>query len=290
MLAIIGRQTARFGAGIIGAVVFAAALAALGAAGFTDAFVDRVAGIVSLDFGRSTITGTDSFASIIPALHDSMILLVPGLGLALLLGVPLGVLLAEKRTQTVTGPLTQLARAVTVFCGALLFGVIAAAFIPGTETGRGISVQDAIATHNLDTIMAALAAMAPLVLPIAFAGAGAIASIVCGAMEEALGENYRRSLQELGISPREILRTYVARRALALSLAAIGDVLLVTVGALAIVERLFDWPGAGAQFIHAAALHDWPVVGALVFVIAVARIVADFVGGLMSTALTGSAQ
>jgi peptide/nickel transport system permease protein len=290
MLAIIGRQTARFGVGIIGAAVFAAALAALGMAGFTDAFIDRIAGVVSLDFGPSTITGADSFASIMPAVRDSMILLVPGLALALVLGVPLGVLLAEKHTQAIAGPLAQLARAVPVVCAALLFGVVAAAFIPGVEPGRGMSVEDAIATHNLDTVVAALAAMAPLVLPIAFAGAGAVASIVCGAMEEALGENYRRSLQELGIGPREILRTYVARRALALSLAAIGDVLLVTVGALAIVERLFDWPGAGAQFIHAAALHDWPVVGALVFVIGVARIVADFVGGLMSTALTGPAQ
>jgi peptide/nickel transport system permease protein len=290
MLAIVGRQTARFGAGLIGAVVFAAALAALGAAGFTDALIDRVVGIASLDFGPSTISGSDSFASIIPTLADSAILFLPGLGLALVLGVPLGVLLADKHTQAVAGPLTQLARAVPVFCAALLFGVIAAAFLPGIEPGRGMSVQDAIATHNLDTIMEALAAMAPLVLPIALAGAGAIAAIVCGAMEEALGENYRQSLQELGIGPREILRTYVARRALALSLAAVGDVLLVTVGALAIVERLFDWPGAGAQFIHAAALHDWPVVGALVFVIALGRIVADFIGGLMSTALTGSAQ
>jgi ABC-type dipeptide/oligopeptide/nickel transport system permease component len=205
--------------------------------------------------------------------------------------VPLGILMAERNTQPIVGPLVQLGRAVPVFCAALLFAVAAAALVPGVEPGRGMVVlRDAVAANDSGAIMAALAAMAPLVLPVALAGAGAVASVVCGAMQEALAEKYRQSLQELGIGTREILRIYVARRALALSAASVGDVLLVMVGAMAIVERVFSWPGAGAQFIHAAALHDWPVAAALAFVIAVARIVVDFAGALASAALTGATR
>jgi ABC-type dipeptide/oligopeptide/nickel transport system permease component len=109
-------------------------------------------------------------------------------------------------------------------------------------------------------------------------------------MEDALKEPYRESLSRLGISGREIVRTYVARRTLGLSLTSLGDVLLAAFAATAVVERLFDWPGAGAEFIHAAALRDWPVVAALVFVIAIVRVVTDLVSALAALALTGASR
>jgi peptide/nickel transport system permease protein len=291
MLAILARETARLGAGMVGAVLFAAALAAVGTSPYADTFIDRVWGLLSLDFGASLLSQTDAIAVILPGLGASAALLVPGLVLAIVLGVPLGALLAERNTQAVAVPLLQLGRAVPVFCAALLIAAATAALVPSVEPGHGlVELRDAIIANDGAAIVAAMAALAPLVLPIGFAGAAMVASIVSGAMQEALGEKYRQSLSELGLTPREILRTYVARRALALSAAAAGDVLLAAIGALAIVERLFNWPGAGAQFIHAVALHDWSVVAAIAFIIAALRIVVDFAGALASAALTGSAR
>jgi ABC-type dipeptide/oligopeptide/nickel transport system permease component len=287
MLAIFGRETARFGAGLAGAVMFAAALAAL--AGSTS-FGTHVWDALSLEFGRSTLTGRDALAEILPALASSLVLLAPGLMLAFVIGVPLGLLLANRNTQSIFGPLMQLGRAVPVFCGALLIAVLVAAIIPSVETGRGVALRTALATNDAVVILGALAALAPLVIPIALAGAGAVASVVCGAMDEALGEPYRESLMRLGMSPTEILRVYVARRALAQSLTGLGDVFLAGVAATAVVERLFEWPGAGALFMHAAALHDWAVVAALVFMIAAARIVTDFVGAMTALILTGRSR
>lgn len=291
MLATFGREAARFGASLVGAVLFAAALAALASsAPYADAFAARLWGALSLDFGASTMTGVDSLAEIASTLAASATLLAPGLLLAFVLGVPLGLVLADTKTRAFAMPLMQLGRAVPVFCGALLIAVAAAALVPDAEPGRDLSLRAAMAAGDARAILAALAAMAPLVLPIGLAGAGVVAAAVSGALAEALGEPYRESLHRLGLSQREILRAYVSRRALALAMTALGDVVLAAIAATAVVERLFDWPGAGAQFIHAAALENWPVVAALIFTIAVTRIAADFMGALVATALTGTSK
>lgn len=284
MLAGIGREAARFGAGLAGTVVFAAALAALAG---PQSFPARLWSALTFDFGASTITGADSFSEIATPVAASAEILLPALALAFVVGVPLGLLLEERRAQMAVAPLMLIARAIPVFCGALLFAYVASRLFPGSEPGRGLSLRAAIATNDFGEIIAALAAAAPLVLPVALAGAGAVAAAVSGAVAEALREPYRDSLHRLGVGENEILRVYVARRALALSLTALGEVVLAAFAALAVVERLFDWPGAGAQFIQAAALQNWPVVAALVFVIAVARLTAELCGGLAAAALTG---
>jgi peptide/nickel transport system permease protein len=183
----------------------------------------------------------------------------------------------------------RLGRAIPVFCGALLIGALAAALAPGATPGAGPSLSAALAARDAPATVSALLAFAPLVLPIGLAGAGAVAVAMSGAMSEALAEPYRESLYRLGLSPREILRTYVGRRTLAIATTALGNIVLAAMAATAMVERLFHWPGAGAQFMDAAALGNWPVVAVLVLVIATVRIVADFMGALAAAALTGEA-
>jgi peptide/nickel transport system permease protein len=91
----------------------------------------------------------------------------------------------------------------------------------------------------------------------------------------------------MGLGERDILRGFAARHALALTLKDAGDVLLALFAGIAVVEWVFGWPGAGAQFVHAVALEDWPEAAAIVFVIALLRMAADLIGGLAAGALLG---
>ena len=294
MLGRLGREGAWFGASVAVAALFAAVLAALavpgasaGAGAYAEAVVARLWGALSLDFGSSTISGADSLAEVVPALGAKSFVAGARLCLGLVLGVPLGLVLADRKTRPFAVPFVQLAAATPLFCGGLLIAFAAAALAPDVNPGEGSSLYAALLSGNPDGILRAAIAAMPLVLPIGLAGAGAVAGVVYGAIAQALGEPYREQLHRLGLGQREILRTYVSRRALALGMGALGDVVLALIAATAVVERLFDWPGAGAQFIRAAALENWPVVAALVFVIAMARIVADLVGRLLTIALTG---
>ena len=290
----LGREGAWFTGSVGVAGLFAAALAALAVPGagadagaYADALIARLWGVLSLDFGASTISGADSLAEIAPTLGASLSLLGPAFVLAFMFGAPLGLVLADRKTRPFAGPFFQLAAATPVFCAALLIAAAAAVLAPGVSPGEGPSFYAALASGKADDILRAGVAAMALVLPIALAGAGVVASAIAAAITQALDEPYREKLHQLGLGQREILRVYVSRRALALALSALGDVVLALIAATAVVERLFDWPGAGAQFLHAAALENWPVVAALVFAIALARVIADLVGRLLTLALTG---
>ena len=277
MLGVFARETLRFAAGLFCAALFAAALAAFGGG----ALAGRLWQVVSLNLGA-------------PALDDALIasasLLLPGLLLAFAFGVPLGIALAARRTRRFAVPLAQAGGAVPVFCAALGFALLVNALIPGAGPARDASLPAAIASGSANSIFATLAALLPLVLPIGLAGAGAIAAALNRSIAEGLNEPYRESLLRLGMDRREILRVYVVRRALARAVTSLGELMLAAIGATAIVEHLFAWPGAGDMFIAAAARGAWPVVAGLAFVAAAISLAAQFAGAVLSTTLTGTSR
>ena len=292
MLKTVGREAARVFAGLAGAAILAAAFGAaaiphdrgfwnhLGAMG---TWLWRA---LSLDFGKNA--DGDALAQVGPALGASVSLLAPALLLAFLIGIPLGVLLADRRTRAYVAPPMLLGRAVPVFCGGLLIAALAMASTPSVIPGHA-SLDAALSSRDGPAAATALLSLAPLILPIALTAAGALALAIATAMSNALAEPYRESLHRLGMTQRDVLRHYVARRTLATAFASLGNVALAAIGATAVVERLFDWPGAGALFMDAASGGDWSVIAVLVLVIATARIVADFIASLASTAITGAA-
>jgi peptide/nickel transport system permease protein len=147
------------------------------------------------------------------------------------------------------------------------------------------SLFTALATHDMGNLLAALKAIAPPGLTVGLAGAGAVALSWRNALEIAGAEPYRDGLRRLGLSDSDILRIYVTRHAIALTLADLADIVLAVFAAAAVAEWIFAWPGAGAAFIHAVALDDWAVAAVIVFVIAVIRATADFAGPVAAHAL-----
>jgi peptide/nickel transport system permease protein len=285
-------RAAMLAASIAGAGLLAAAIAALGqpgaAAGVADflaAMLAKVPNVFAFNIGQSSLSGLSASIEAGPAFMASLELLLFATPIALIIGVPLGSALADPATRPIVSPIVQLTGSVPVFCAGLLIGILLARLWPA-HTGTGVpSLFAAIASQDSNIMLAALEAIAPPGLTVGLAGAGAVALSWRNALEIASAEPYRDGLRRLGLGDADILRIYVVRHAIALSLDDLADIVLAFFAAAAVAEWIFAWPGAGAAFIHAVALADWAVAAVIVFVIAIIRAGADFAGPVAAHAL-----
>ena len=285
-------RAAMLAASIAGAALLAAAIAALGqpgalasAADFLGAMLAKAPDVFLFDVGQSSISGLTARIETGPAFLASLELLLFAAPIALIVGVPLGATLADPATRPFIAPIVQVAGSLPVFCAALLIGIFFAQLWPLSLGGEVPSLFTAIAAHDTNMLFAALRAITPAGVTVGLAGAGAVALALRNALENAGSEPYRDGLRRLGMSDGEILCVYVARQALALTLADLADIILAIFAAAAVAEWIFAWPGAGAAFIHAVALEDWAVAAVILFVIAVIRAGADFAGPVAAHAL-----
>jgi len=288
-------RTALLGANLAGAAIFAAALAALAVPAaqaslidFLAAAIEKIPAAVLLDFGTSRISGLPAMEAAAPALQATFELFAIGAIVGTLLGVPLGLALAAAPTRRIAAPIVQLAGSVPLFGAALAAGMALAYLLPiAGPAADTMSVRAAFASADPSALAATLAAVAAPALTIGLAGAGAVGLALRNAVERAGAEPYRRGLRRLGIPKGQIFGLYVARRALALLLRDAGDIVLALFTAAAVAEWVSGWPGAGAEFVQAVALKDWPVAGAIVLVFAAVRFAADFIGALAFRLLGG---
>jgi len=285
-LRFVGIRAAFLLASLFGACVLAAAIATLAephvlqnSSLFADVFWNRLQGAAQLDFGTSTIFGTAALVTLAPTLAASGDLLLISLCVALILGLPLGLFLAEKRSNLVIAPVMHILGSVPLFCAAIIAGLF---FIPA---GAGPMQAPVLFTGTRAAAVASLEAMLPLILVVGAAGAGAVAAALRHSFLQALNEPYREGLSRLGLRDSEIVLVFVLRQALAGALKETGNILAALIAALAVAEQIFSWPGAGAFFLRAVALEDWAVVAALVFLLVLLRACADCIGAIVSRAL-----
>jgi peptide/nickel transport system permease protein len=256
-------------ASMLGAALFASAIAALGVPAayrglpaYIDTVFARLPQLLLLDPGASTIAGRAALAAVAPALAASLAVMLPSLAIAIVLGSALGLLLTLSETRRILGPLFQIIASVPIFCAAV---IVAAGF----------------------TAFPAAAPTAPIVMTLSLAVSGAVARAVFAAQRSAAPASYIEGLARMGLKRRHILGFYVARPTLAVALRDAGNVLLALFAAAAVVESVFAWPGAGAEFIRAVALADWNVVAVLIMIMAAARFTVDLAASLISRALLG---
>lgn len=286
------RHLALFAASLLGAALFAAGIAALTSPGATAnggafmlATLAKLPNIFAFDFGPSVISGAPAMAALAPALAATVQLLLAGLIVAVAVGVPLGAVLADRTTHMLAGPLLQVVGAIPIFAVALGLA-LAQGFTPDHPAPQS-SLTALVFAPNAAARAIAFHNFAPPAAIVGLSGAGAVALAVWRAPQTAMAQPYHAGLRRLGLNESDILLGFMSRQALALALTSLGDVLLALFAAIAVVEWVFDWKGAGAQFIHAVALGDWPEVAAIIFLLGALRVCADLAGALAAGLILG---
>ncbi|MBS0473053.1 MAG: ABC transporter permease subunit [Proteobacteria bacterium] len=282
MLRFVAREAGRLALGLIGAALLAAAIAGLalphaedGLFSFLFAWGRTLDAFVSLDFGRSAISGEGAFADVWQRLPLTLGLVGEGFAIALVVGIPVGLLFGAGPARRAASPIIQIVSAAPIFCAGLALAW-AVANLLGWPVTLDSGIKSDLALWPRDP--AQLQALLLPVLTVGLAGAAAAQLALRRAGAEASGEAWRVELRRLGLTAWDIETGHVMPRLIAGLLAGLGEVMLALLSAAAVAEWVFNYAGAADLFVKSVALHDWAVVAPVLFAFAALTLIAEFVG------------
>ena len=251
---------------LLGALAFASALATLshpvhGVWGFLSAFSDDFSQAVRGHFGSSMVTAHAVADVVAQAWPATVRLALAGGAIAFVLGVPLGILLSASRLSRAAAPFIEIAAATPIFCAALLLIALDVHFANG-----------------------AFAAVLPAFV-VGTAGAACVQLALRRTAAIAAAEPYRAGLRLMGLGAWDIDLRYVLPQIIAGIAENLGEIVLTLLAATAIVELVFGIDGAAPLFFKSAAAHDWNVAALVLLLFATTKLVADFMGLVISRLL-----
>jgi peptide/nickel transport system permease protein len=275
-------RAAQLTGSILGALVLASLLATLSqpAHGFWPVFSAFAAKLIAAfggDFGRGAVTGAPAMAAALAAFPATLQLLGAGAIIALLVGIPLGVFLSASRTLRAAAPLMQIIAAMPVFVAALALIWIAVRVLHWSEASQTSALSWTTLVKSGDW-SAALHAFALPALTVGVAGAASVQLSLRRAVARAWSAPYRSGLRMMGLGALDIDLRYAVPEVLAALLRDVGEIALALISATAVAEWVFHRDGAAVLFLRSAAFGDWNVAAAILFVFAIIKLAAEFLG------------
>jgi peptide/nickel transport system permease protein len=226
------------------------------------------------NLGTNFVTNQSVSSLVMQNLQYTVVLAVTGLALAVVVGVPLGILAATKPGGIVD-------RVV----GIISISVIT---LPPFVVGLLLILVFAVHLHLFPVIGAGAPGqpaddVAHLVLPsvaLALGWIGYIARLVRSNMLEVLTSNYVRTAHALGIRRSKVFFQYALKNAAAPVVAILGVGLGTLLGGAIFIEVIFDRPGLGTLAYNAIASRNFPIVQGTALIIAVLVIVANLLADI----------
>jgi peptide/nickel transport system permease protein len=224
-------------------------------------YVKFVADAARGDFGRSFATRQPATRELLARLPATARLATAAMALAVLAGIPLGMLAAARRHTWVDSAsmVTALSGlSMPVFWLALILQYVLSVrlgILPASGYGGW---------RNL--VMPAVALSA--------APAAVIARITRSAMLEVIGSDYVTTARAKGLSERLVIWRHALRNALVPVITILGLQIGGLLSGAVITESIFNWPGVGRLLLDSMLRRDFPVVqGGVVLVAAVFALV-----------------
>jgi len=220
------------------------------------------------DFGRSFFSERPALVLVTERLPASLELALTSTAIAVIAGVPLGVLAALKRAtvvdQLVIG-LALLGQSVASFWLALILILLFAVTLQWLPvSGR---------TGWASLIMPAVA--------LSFWLLALLARLTRSEMLGVLDQDYIRTARAKGIGTGAILFRHALRNALIPLVTVTGVSLGWQLGGAVVMETVFAWPGLGTTLLEAVLRRDYPVVLAGVAVLSAAFVTINLVVDLL---------
>ena len=264
-------------------------------------YLAYLGGVLQGDLGNSIETKRpvlDEFMSLFPATVE---LSLCALLLAILIGLPAGVVAGVKRGSVFDHGLMGISLtgfSMPIFWWGLLLIILFSGILQWTPVSGRISLlyffPPVTGFMLIDSLLAdqegAFASAAShLVLPTIVLGTVPLAIIARqtrSAMLEVLGEDYVRTARAKGLPPSRVIGLHALRNALIPVVTVIGlQVGLLFSGAI-LTETIFSWPGVGRWLVNSIYRRDYPSVqGGIVLIASVVmlvNLVVDLLYGLIN--------
>ncbi|MFC3900035.1 ABC transporter permease [Aliicoccus persicus] len=233
-------------------------------------YVDWVTGIFTGDFGESYRYRAPVLDIILERIPLSMFIGIYSLVLTLIIGIPLGIIIARtdgKWYSLVMNILTQLGISTPSFWIGFLLIFIFAVMLGWFPT-YGF-------THWTESILGALRS---LFLP-SFAIAITNIAVVIRYLRNSILDEYKKEYIKLarmkGLTVREITYRHVLRNSIMPVLTIIGLITADTMVGTIIIENVFALPGLGTLLVSSIEYRDFPLIQTLVMIVAIIIIVVN---------------
>ncbi|MDR9392238.1 MAG: ABC transporter permease [Trueperaceae bacterium] len=217
---------------------------------------------VQADFGTSIQLGEPALALVAERLPATLTLAGWAVLVAVVLGVPLGVLTALRRDSAWDTAITALAlvgQSTPVFwvgvMSILLFAV-ELRWLPSSGSGTAAHLVLPVGTLTLFLL-------------------GGLVRVTRTAMLDVLDRAYVRTATAKGQVRRLVVWRHAFRNALIPVVTQIGLQMRFVLGGSVITETIFAWPGLGRLMVNAVYARDYPVVEAGVFAVALLLIAVN---------------
>lgn len=243
---------------------------------------DPARGILQGEFGFSIKTGRSIIDEVGPRVGPTLTLMSVSLVIALLVGIPFGVISAVRQYSKLDYALTSFSFVMistpTFVLGLILIYLLAVQFrlLPtgglftlGSEFDLGSRVSHVI-------MPAAILGLANAAQLMRYTRAG---------MLEVLSTEYMTTARAKGLRGRIVLLRHGLRNALIPIITVIALLVPLLVAETIITEQVFNWPGIGSLAVRAANDRDPSLLMAIVLITAitviVSNLVADFFYGFV---------
>jgi peptide/nickel transport system permease protein len=253
-----------------------------------DQYLSWIGGILRGDFGEDFVSHVPLTELLGDRLPVTLELTVLSMALALVIGVPLGVLAATRpgRLRRLTSGFVIAGVSIPDFWLGIMLVLLFTATL-------GLLPPSGFVPIGEDPI-GNLRYMALPVLTLAIAEAAYILRTTRGAMEETLGAPYVTFLRAKGLPERSIVFRHALRNAALPIVTVVGIQFGVLLGGAIVVESLFALPGVGRLIVTAVNQRNYMVVQGGVLVIAalfiVVNLLTDLLYGWLDPRLEGGGQ
>jgi ABC-type dipeptide/oligopeptide/nickel transport system permease component len=224
------------------------------------------------DLGTSVRFRTEVTGLVLERFPSTLELAVSGLFVALLIGVPLGMIAAVRQNTWIDATAMSIsyvgASMPIYFLGLVL--ILLFAF--------NLRWLPAAGSEGWDS----------LILPavtLGFVSAGLISRLVRSSLIEVLGEDYIRTARAYGISKWRLLFVYALKNALIPFVTVLGLELAALLFGSVVIESVFAWPGVGSHVLGAILNLDFPVIMGFTVLASVVYVAANLLVDLSYLAL-----
>ncbi|MDH6234624.1 ABC-type dipeptide/oligopeptide/nickel transport system permease component [Mesorhizobium soli] len=216
------------------------------------------------DMGQSYLRRYDVADVVFDRLGATLKLAFSAIGIAIVLGVPLGFIAALKQ-GTWPDTLSTVVAVVSVSIPQFWLGIL-------------LMYVFSYMMHLLPTSGYGDGASANLVMPAMTLGLGytaLLARITRAAVVEVLSADYIRTARAKGLSEFRISYRHVFRNAFVLILTTAGLLFGSLIGQTVVVERVFSWPGIGSLLVESIFQRDIPVAQGCLLVIVIVFLIVN---------------
>lgn len=264
-------------------------------------YVDYVNGLLHGDLGTSITTQQPVSQDLKTFFPATLELVFYAFVVALLVGIPLGVLAAVRRRSW----LDYLARIVSIgglstptFWLGLIFILVFYAKLgwlpssgrlsqqlPAPPTITGIYTLDAALTGYWATFVDCVKHLVMPVLALAYVQLAVVVRQLRSSLITVLSMDYVRTARAAGLSRRTVLLNFGLRNALVPMITIVAVTFGSLLGGAVVTETVFDWPGMGNYVVRSIRSLDFPAIMGFTIVIATVYVLINLLADLINLGL-----